>query len=70
MGVQGVQNVPRSALVKTNVASRRISTDVAFAVLLAASIFTHTLRGTFGIPCTQGRIIAEDNEDMFSAPSP
>ena len=46
----GVQNVPRSAWVKTDAASRRVSTDVAFAVLLAASVFTHVQRGTFCIP--------------------
>jgi hypothetical protein len=37
----GVQNVPHSAWVKT---------DVAFAVLLAASVFTHALRRTFSTP--------------------
>jgi hypothetical protein len=35
-GVQEVQNVPHSVWVKT---------DVAFAVLLAASVFTHALQG-------------------------
>ena len=47
--VQGVRNVPRSAWVKTDAASRRVSTD---AVLLAASVFTHALRGTFCTSCT------------------
>jgi hypothetical protein len=36
-GVQGVHHVSRSAWVKTDAASRRISTDVSFAVLLAAA---------------------------------
>jgi hypothetical protein len=44
MQMQGVQNVPRSAWVKTDAASRRVSTDVAFAVLLVASVFTHAVR--------------------------
>jgi hypothetical protein len=51
-GVQERQNVPRSAWVKTDAASVWVSTDVAFAVLLAASVFTHALRGTFCTPCT------------------
>jgi hypothetical protein len=46
-GVHGVQNVPRSAWVKTDVASVCVSTDIAFAVLLAAPVFTHALRGKF-----------------------
>jgi hypothetical protein len=50
--VQGVQNVPRSAWVKTDAASRRVSTDIAFAVLPAASVFTYALPGTFCTPCT------------------
>jgi hypothetical protein len=29
-----------------------VSADVAFAVLLAASVFTHALRGTFYTLCT------------------
>ena len=37
LGVQGVQSIPRSAWVKTDAASRRVSADVACAVLLAAS---------------------------------
>ena len=45
--VQGVQSVPRNAWVKTDAASRRVSTDVVFAVLLAASVFTYALQGTF-----------------------
>ena len=48
-----LQSVPRSAWVKTDAASRRVSTDVAFAVLvIAASVSTHALRGTFCTPCT------------------
>ena len=46
-GGTGVQNVPRSAWVKTDAASRHVSTDVTFAVLLAASVLTHALRGTY-----------------------
>ena len=49
-GLQGVQNISRSAWVKTDAASRRVSIDVAFAVLLAASVSTHVLRGTLCIP--------------------
>jgi hypothetical protein len=52
IGVQGVQNVHRSAWGKTDAASVCVSTDIAFAVLLAASVFTHALGGTFCIPCT------------------
>jgi hypothetical protein len=51
-GIKGVQNVPRSGWVKTDAASVSVSTDVAFDVSLAASVFTHALRGTFCIPCT------------------
>jgi hypothetical protein len=55
LGVQRIQDVPRSVWVKTDGASVCVfSTDVAFAVLLAASVFTHALRSTFCIPCTQG----------------
>ena len=54
-GVHGVQNVPRSAWVKTDAASVCVSTVVAFAVLLAASVFTHALRGTFCTFCTPSR---------------
>jgi hypothetical protein len=50
-----VQNVPRSAWVKTHATSVCVSTDAAFAVLLAASVFTHVLRGTFCTPCTPPR---------------
>jgi hypothetical protein len=49
-GVQGVQNVPRRAWVNTDAVSVCVSTDVAFAVSLATSVFTHALRGTFCTP--------------------
>ena len=42
-GVQGLQNVPRSAWVKTYAASKTAN---------ATSVFTHALRGTFCTPCT------------------
>jgi hypothetical protein len=45
-GVHEVENAPRSAWAKTDAASVRVSTDVASAVLLTASVFTHALRGT------------------------
>jgi hypothetical protein len=51
-GYSGEQNVSRSARVKIDAASVCVSTNVAFAVLLAASVFTHVLRGTFCTPCT------------------
>jgi hypothetical protein len=53
LGVQGIQNIPRSAWVKTDAVSRRFSTVVAFAVLLTALVFTLALRGTFCTPCTR-----------------
>ena len=43
----GVQNVPRSAWVNTDAASRRVSIYVAFAVFAGSIFFTHALRGTF-----------------------
>ena len=47
--IQRIQNVPRSAWVKTDAASMCVSTNT-FAVLLATSIFTHALRSTFCTP--------------------
>jgi hypothetical protein len=41
----GEQSVPRSAWVKTDAAN-------TFAVLLAVSVSTYALRGTFCTPCT------------------
>ena len=51
-GVQGVQNVPRSAWVNTDAASKTTTTTSIETHTLAASVFTHTLRGIFCIPCT------------------
>jgi serine/threonine protein kinase len=42
-GYRGVQNVPRSAWVKTDAASKTAN---------ATSVFNHALRGTFCTPCT------------------
>ena len=48
LGVQEVHNVPRSAWVKTDAASKMaVETHT-----LAESVFTHALRGTFCTPCT------------------
>ena len=50
--VQGVQNVPRIAFVKTDAASKTANATSVETHTLAALIFTHALRGTLFTPCT------------------
>jgi hypothetical protein len=53
-GVQGIQNVPRSAWIKTDTESKTANATSVETHLLAASVLTHTLRDTFCTPCTSG----------------
>ena len=46
-GVQGVQNVLRSAWVKTDAATKTANATSVQTHTLAASVFTHALQGTF-----------------------
>jgi hypothetical protein len=50
LGDTGVQNVPRSAWVKTDTASKMANATSVETRLLVASGFTHELRGTFCTP--------------------
>ena len=51
-GIHEVQNVLRSAWVKTDAASKTANATSVKTRLLAASVFTHALRGTLCTPCT------------------
>jgi hypothetical protein len=52
--VQKIQNVPRSAWVKTDAASKTANATYVETHTLTASVFTHALRGTFCTSCTSG----------------
>jgi hypothetical protein len=52
-GDTGVQNVPRSAWVKTDAANKTANATSVDTHTLAASVFTHALRDTFCTPSPQ-----------------
>jgi hypothetical protein len=54
-GIQGIQNIPRSAWVKTDIGSKTANTTFVETRLRAASVFTRALRGTFYTLCPPPR---------------